>query len=71
MKRWSKALMTGTALWIGWRLLKNFSARPPRRADLSENLSRWEGEGGNVPDVPEVEPTDAASSARRDLVQQH
>jgi len=64
VRRWSKTLLVGAALVAGWRLLTALSTRQQRRVDLSDNLSRWEGEGGNVPDVPEVQPSPPASSRR-------
>lgn len=57
MRRWSKALLVGAALTVGLRLIRAWAEQQRRgRADLSETLSRWEGEGGNVPEVEPPHP---------------
>lgn len=44
--RWVLGGITGLALV---QLMRNPSRENGKKAELQENLTRWEGEGGNVP----------------------
>lgn len=49
--KWGRTLLIGAVLAVGWRVLKALAQSRRSGAEMSENLSRWEGEGGHVPDV--------------------
>lgn|GEM_PF-2884232 len=57
---WSKVALSGAALAaVGVGIVAVLARRRKQRGDVAENISRWEGEGGHVPDV-EPPPVSAA-----------
>jgi hypothetical protein len=64
MNIFSKALGLGLATWAVTRVLRRAESR--KRERQPEAVTRWEGEGGAIPDVEASPPAAryAASSAR-------
>ena len=52
-----KVLVYGAAIGaLGWRLLKTLARNQQQKAEAADTLNRWEGEGGNIPDVEPPRP---------------
>ncbi len=50
-----RTLVFGAALGaLGWRLIATLARKQKQKIEMTDNLNRWEDEGGNIPDV---EPT--------------
>jgi hypothetical protein len=61
--RWGKVLIGGLAAVVAIRLLNSQVKRYEKKVELSDNLNRWEGEGGNVPEAVSSAPIATPPSA--------